>query len=167
MEPAPSEPWATGPSPAATAAPAPPAEAPDVRSSFHGFRHGGPSKLSHLSLYPKCGAFGLPRRSPHDPGLGCLGLLEREVGRDREKRVDHGVQAFDALQNRFRQLEGGQCPRLDEPPQLQRRRITQICAVHVDLLQLVMSIDVAPTSGNKLIDLLRSIDWPRLTYHLY
>ena len=50
MEPAPSEPWASGPSPAATAEPAPPEEAPEVRSRFHGLAHGGPSRLSHMSL---------------------------------------------------------------------------------------------------------------------
>ena len=50
IEPAPSEPCATGPSPAATAAPAPPDEAPEVRSRFQGLRQGGPSRLSHMSL---------------------------------------------------------------------------------------------------------------------
>src|SRR5437764_565602 len=50
IEPAPSEPCASGPSPDATAAPAPPDEAPDVRSSFHGLLQGGPSRLSHISL---------------------------------------------------------------------------------------------------------------------
>ena len=50
IEPAPSEPCASGPSPAATAAPAPPEDAPDVRASFQGFLHGGPIRLSHMSL---------------------------------------------------------------------------------------------------------------------
>src|SRR6185369_3807613 len=60
-EPAPSEPCATGPSPAATDAPAPPDDAPEVRSSFQGFLHGSPRKLSHMSLYPKCGVLVFPR----------------------------------------------------------------------------------------------------------
>src|SRR5437588_12556996 len=50
IEPAPSEPWAMGPSPAATAEPAPPDEAPEVRSWFQGLAQGGPSRLSHMSL---------------------------------------------------------------------------------------------------------------------
>ena len=50
IEPEPSEPWATGPRPAATADPAPPEEAPEVRARFHGFLHGGPIRLSHMSL---------------------------------------------------------------------------------------------------------------------
>ena len=50
IEPEPSEPWATGPSPAATAEPAPPEDAPEVRSRFHGFLQGGPIRLSHMSL---------------------------------------------------------------------------------------------------------------------
>ena len=41
IEPAPSEPWASGPRPAATAAPAPPDEAPEVRSRFQGFCRAG------------------------------------------------------------------------------------------------------------------------------
>jgi hypothetical protein len=50
IEPEPSEPWASGPRPAATADPAPPDEAPDVRVRFQGFLHGGPIRLSHMSL---------------------------------------------------------------------------------------------------------------------
>src|SRR5262245_19255834 len=64
IEPPPSEPWATGPSPAATADPAPPEEAPEVRSSFHGFRQGGPIRLSQQSLWPKWGVLVLPRSTP-------------------------------------------------------------------------------------------------------
>src|SRR5438132_7388241 len=60
IDPAPSLPCASGPIPAATAAPAPPLDAPDVRSSRHGLRVGGPSKLSHMSLCPHDGVFVLP-----------------------------------------------------------------------------------------------------------
>src|SRR5215471_17450835 len=49
MEPAPSEPCASGPIPDAIAAAAPPLEPPGVLSRFQGFRVGGPSKLSHIS----------------------------------------------------------------------------------------------------------------------
>ena len=49
MEPAPSEPWAKAPSPAATAEAAPPLDPPEVRSSRHGLRHGGPMRLSDVS----------------------------------------------------------------------------------------------------------------------
>src|SRR5579864_5469476 len=66
IDPAPSDPCASGPSPAATAAPAPPDEPPEVRSSFHGFRHGGPIRLSLMSLCPKCGVLVFPRRTPPD-----------------------------------------------------------------------------------------------------
>src|SRR5438045_2617691 len=52
IEPAPSEPCASGPRPAAIAAPAPPLEAPEVRSRFHGLRVVGPIRLSHMSLWP-------------------------------------------------------------------------------------------------------------------
>ena len=63
IEPPPSEPCARGPSPAAIAEPAPPDEPPDVRSSFQGFRHAGPRRLSQESLWPRCGVFVLPRRT--------------------------------------------------------------------------------------------------------
>src|SRR5262245_58539855 len=66
IDPEPSEPWATGPSPAATAEPAPPDDAPDVRRRFHGLAQGGPSRLSHMSLYPKCEVLVFPSRIPPD-----------------------------------------------------------------------------------------------------
>src|SRR5262249_907112 len=59
IDPEPSEPWASGPSPAATPPPAPPADARaagggedarEVRPRFHGLAQGGPSRLSHMSL---------------------------------------------------------------------------------------------------------------------
>src|SRR5262245_42927265 len=50
IDPDPSDPWASGPSPAATADPAPPEEAPEVRARFQGFLQGGPIRLSHMSL---------------------------------------------------------------------------------------------------------------------
>lgn len=49
-EPAPSPPCARGPSPAATAAAAPPEEPPGVRVRSQGFLAGGPSRLSVMSL---------------------------------------------------------------------------------------------------------------------
>src|SRR5437660_10890024 len=62
IEPAPSDPCASGPIPAATAAAAPPLEPPAVRSRFHGLRVAGPSRLSDMSLWPKWGVFVLPKR---------------------------------------------------------------------------------------------------------
>src|SRR5262249_57294832 len=50
IEPEPSEPWARGPSPAATAEPAPPEEGPAVPARVQGFRHGGPRRVEHMSL---------------------------------------------------------------------------------------------------------------------
>src|SRR5918999_4983346 len=45
IEPAPSLPWASGPRPAATAAPAPPLEPPAVRAGFQGLRLGGKRRV--------------------------------------------------------------------------------------------------------------------------
>src|SRR3977135_1373719 len=60
IEPAPSEPCATGPIPAATPAAAPPLEPPGVQSSFHGLQVAGMSRLSLMLLWPKLGVFVLP-----------------------------------------------------------------------------------------------------------
>src|SRR5215470_7156941 len=60
MEPPPSVPTASGPSPAATAAPAPPLEPPAVRDGSHGFRVGPNSRLSVTPLCPNSGVFVLP-----------------------------------------------------------------------------------------------------------
>src|SRR5690349_1233282 len=57
MEPPPSEPIAIGPSPAATAAPAPPLEPAEVRSRFQGLRVGPNSKLSVGDFQPNSGVF--------------------------------------------------------------------------------------------------------------
>src|SRR5437588_10951323 len=60
IEPAPSEPTATGTRPAATAAADPPDEPPGVRSSRHGLRvapNAGPSVNGH---WPNSGALVLP-----------------------------------------------------------------------------------------------------------
>lgn len=92
MDPAPSEPWASGPSPAAVAAPAPPDEAPDVRSSFQGLRQGGPMRLSQLSLWPKFGvlvfpsstapvALSLAATAPSSAGTFCSNHFEPKVVR--------------------------------------------------------------------------------------
>ena len=45
-DPPPSEPWATGTSPAATAAPAPPLLPPGERVGSHGLRAGGATSVS-------------------------------------------------------------------------------------------------------------------------
>src|SRR5437762_8695721 len=55
MEPPPSVPIASGPSPAATAALAPPLEPPGVRSRFHGLRVMPNSRLWVAPIQPKAG----------------------------------------------------------------------------------------------------------------
>ncbi len=73
MEPPPSVPTASGPRPAATAAPAPPLEPPGVSAGFHGLRVMPRSGLSVTALWPNSGVVVLPtmmapaplRRSTH------------------------------------------------------------------------------------------------------
>ena len=60
MDPPPSVPMARGPSPAATAALAPPLEPPGVRSRFHGLRVIPKSKLWVAPIQPKVGVLVLP-----------------------------------------------------------------------------------------------------------
>ena len=59
-EPAPSEPCAIGRSPAATAAPAPPLEPPEVRSRSHGLRVGGCRSGSVTGIAPSSEVAVLP-----------------------------------------------------------------------------------------------------------
>jgi hypothetical protein len=61
MEPARSLPSARGPSPAATAAAAPPLEPPGERDSDQGLAVGGATWLSVKGLQPNSGVFVLPR----------------------------------------------------------------------------------------------------------
>ncbi len=60
IEPPPSVPMASGPSPAATAALAPPLEPPGVRSRFHGLRVGPKSRLWVAPIQPIIGVLVLP-----------------------------------------------------------------------------------------------------------
>src|SRR5438045_8494238 len=60
MEPPPSEPIAMGPSPAATAAPAPPLEPAEVRSRSQGLRVGPNSRLSVGDFQPNSEVLVLP-----------------------------------------------------------------------------------------------------------
>src|SRR5688572_17047897 len=64
MEPAPSEPCASGPSPAATAAPAPALEPPVVISVFQGLRVLPVSGLSLRAFHPNSGVVVLPSMTP-------------------------------------------------------------------------------------------------------
>src|SRR5262249_4304675 len=64
IDPPPSLPWATGLSPAATAAPAPPLEPPAVCSRFQGFRAGGCRPASVVGRVPNSGVVVLPNRIP-------------------------------------------------------------------------------------------------------
>ena len=67
MEPPPSVPTASGPSPAATAAPAPPLDPPGVSARFQGFRVIPKSGLSVTPLWPNSGVLVLPRMTPPAP----------------------------------------------------------------------------------------------------
>jgi hypothetical protein len=60
MEPPPSVPMASGPSPAATAALAPPLEPPGVRSRCQGFRVIPKTRLWVAPIQPKVGVFVFP-----------------------------------------------------------------------------------------------------------
>src|SRR5579863_6862220 len=64
IDPPPSLPCAIGPSPAASALPAPPLEPPAVRSRFHGLRAGGHSPPSVVGRPPNSGVVVLPSRIP-------------------------------------------------------------------------------------------------------
>ena len=59
IEPPPSEPCASGSTPAATAAAAPPDEPPGVRVGSHGFRHAPFSSDSVTAVIPNSGVFDL------------------------------------------------------------------------------------------------------------
>ena len=64
IEPPPSVPTCSGPSPAAAAAEAPPLEPPGVRSRFHGFRVIPKTRLWVAPIQPKVGVFVLPSMMP-------------------------------------------------------------------------------------------------------
>src|SRR5262249_60153982 len=59
-DPPPSLPWASGASPAATAAAAPPLEPPGVRDASHGLRQSPFSSDSVTAIVPNSGVFVLP-----------------------------------------------------------------------------------------------------------
>ena len=69
IEPAPSEPWCKGPSPAAAAAPAPALEPPVVIAGFHGLRVMPVTGLSPIPFQPNSGVVVLPRN--HAAGRGA------------------------------------------------------------------------------------------------
>src|SRR5918997_2318957 len=60
IEPAPSLPWASGPSPAATAAAAPPLDPPGVFTRFHGLNDGPNTRLPESPFQPNSGVLVLP-----------------------------------------------------------------------------------------------------------
>src|ERR1051325_3482127 len=66
-EPAPSEPWWSGPSPAAVAAPAPAHDPPEVIAVFHGLRVMPVSGLSPRAFQPNSGVVVLPVRMAPAP----------------------------------------------------------------------------------------------------
>ena len=61
MEPPPSLPVAREQRPETSDAPAPPLDPPLVRSRFHGFRHGSPSRFSVVPDWPNSGVLVFPR----------------------------------------------------------------------------------------------------------
>jgi hypothetical protein len=83
IDPPPSVPIASGPRPAATAAPAPPEEPPGVWSRLHGFRVAPNRRLSVTPTQPRVGVLVLPsmiapaafRRSTE--GASSVGTLSR------------------------------------------------------------------------------------------
>src|SRR4029453_15827132 len=86
IEPPPSVPTCSGPSPAAAAAPAPPDEPPGGTFGFHGLRVGPNSKLSVTPTQPKVGVFVLPSMIPPaafsraTEGASSVGTWSRESG---------------------------------------------------------------------------------------
>src|SRR5437899_11592559 len=64
IDPAPSDPWWSGPSPAAAAAPAPALEPPVVMPVFHGFRVMPVSGLSPRPFHPNSGVVVFPTITP-------------------------------------------------------------------------------------------------------
>src|SRR6266852_863404 len=78
IEPPPSLPCASDPSPAATALPAPPLEPPAVCSRFHGLRAGGQSPPSVVGRPPNSGVVVLPSRIP--PALRILMTISSSAG---------------------------------------------------------------------------------------
>ena len=64
IEPPPSVPTCSAPSPAATAAEAPPLEPPGVRSSCHGLRVGPNTRLCVAPIQPNVGVLVLPIMMP-------------------------------------------------------------------------------------------------------
>src|SRR5688500_11682300 len=83
IEPPPSVPTASGASPAATAADAPPLEPPGVRSRFHGLRVTPKTRLCVAPIQPKVGVFVLPIMIPPAAviratiGASSVGTLSR------------------------------------------------------------------------------------------
>src|SRR5207245_6864143 len=86
IEPPPSVPMWSGPSPAAAAADAPPDEPPGVRSRFQGLRVGPKRRLWVAPIQPKVGVFVLPsmiapaRFMRSTIGASSVGTLSRYRG---------------------------------------------------------------------------------------
>jgi hypothetical protein len=87
IEPPPSEPCASGSTPAATCAAAPPLDPPGVRSRFHGLRHAPFSTDSVTAVEPNSGVFVLPtitkpaartRRTSAESAAGTLSANGRD-----------------------------------------------------------------------------------------
>ena len=133
MLPPPSEPWATGTIPAATAAAAPPLDPPGVRSSAHGLRV---APQASVSVTGRAAVLGT-RRAPGDDetrslvasdAVGVEGRGNRRL-RERDVAVAHRL-AFEVcaevLEEEWNTSErsvgqfgiGGDCAGLVEPPEV-------------------------------------------------
>ena len=93
IEPPPSPPCASGPSPAAIWAAAPPLDPPGVRSRFHGFRVIPVTGLSVAPFQPNSGVAVLPRKMPpasrrrRSRGLSSSGTLFSKIFEPRMVRT--------------------------------------------------------------------------------
>ena len=117
MEPPPSVPTASGPSPAATAAPAPPLDPPGVSSRFHGFRVIPKSGLSVDALVAEL------RRG---------GLAEDDAARALQPLDDDGVLLRDMVGKEARAAGGQHPPRPDQVLHRERHAVqrTELLAGH-------------------------------------
>src|SRR2546425_2360073 len=93
IEPAPSEPWWSGPSPAAAATAAPALEPPEVMPGFHGLRVMPVSGLSPSAFQPNSGVVRSEEHTSELQSLAylvCRLLLEKKK---KKKKTIHQLQS--------------------------------------------------------------------------
>src|SRR5678815_5689958 len=129
MEPPVSDPSAPKQRRAATAAPEPPDDPPEIRCRSHGLRTGPKWLCADVSPYANSCMFVLPTRtvpaclsrrttsascdgtrsassSARDVQLGGPGVDKRLIGGHRDERVQHGIQPFDSREARVGEFHG-------------------------------------------------------------